>query len=139
MKWLLIPILLVGLAAGAAAQAPAAAAAPKPDLGKILGTWAIEVDAAGQVFSLTMLMETVEGKLAGKVSEQSGMFTDAPLTDIEYDGETLKSIANVSSPPDGATRPWAIELKVGPETLEGTIANEELMISAAMTGKRIKK
>ena len=138
MKKLLIPFLLAGLVAGAWA-APAIQNAPKPDLGKVLGTWDLEVDADGQVFYLTMVMEKVEGSLAGKVSEKNGMFADVPLTDIACDGETLKCTATVPSPPDMATRPWAIELKVGPETLEGTIANGELTISASMTGKRAKK
>ena len=138
MKRSLIVILVVGLAAGAWA-AQAVPKAPKPDLGKVLGTWSIEIDADGQMFYLTLVMEAVEGQLSGKVSEQNGMFTDAALSDFAYDGEILKCTAAVPSPPDMATRPWAIELRVGPETLEGTIGNAELMISASMTGKRTKK
>jgi len=138
MKKLLIPVLLAGLVVGAW-TAPAVQNVPKPDLSKVLGTWSLEINADGQVFYLTLVMEAVEGTLAGKVSEQNLMFTDTPLSDIAYDGETLKCTATVPSPPDMATRPWAIELKVGPESLEGTIANEELMISASMTGKRTKK
>lgn len=138
MKKLLIPVIVVGLAA-LAWSAPAAQTAPKPDLGKVLGTWDLEINADGQVFYLTMVLEKVEGKLAGKVSEQNGMFTDAPLSEIAYDGETLKCTASVPSPPDMATHPWGIELKVGADTAEGTIGNAELTISAAITGKRAKK
>lgn len=138
MKKFLIPVLLAGLVAGAWG-APAVQNAPKPDLGKVLGMWSLEIDADGQLIYLTLVMEAVEGKLAGKVSEQNGMFTDAPLSDIALDGETLKGTVTVPSPPDMATRPWAIELKVGADTAEGTIANAELMISVAVTGKRTKK
>jgi hypothetical protein len=138
MKRFLIPILIVGLVAGSWA-APAVQNAPKPDLSKVLGTWNIEINADGQLFYLTLVMEAVEGRLAGKVSEENGMFTDAALSDIAYEGEILKCTVTVPSPPDMATRPWAIELKVGPDTLEGTIGNAELMISATMTGKRTKK
>lgn len=138
MKKLLIPVIVVGLAA-LAWSAPAAQTAPKPDLGKVIGTWNLELNADGQVFYLTMVLEKLEGKLAGKVSEQNGMFTDAPLSEIAYDGETLKCTASVPSPPDMAMRSWGIELKVGADSAEGTIGNAELTISAAMMGKRVKK
>jgi hypothetical protein len=138
MKKLVIPLLLVALVAGAWA-AQSGQKAPKPDLGKILGTWAIEVNADGEIFYLTLVVEKVEGQLAGKVSEQNGMFTDMPLADVIYDSEALKCTVSIPTPPDMATRPWAIELKVGDEVFEGTIANTELEIAAAVNGKRTKK
>ena len=138
MKKLLVPVIVVGLSA-LAWSAPAAQTAAKPDLGKVLGTWDLELDADGQMFYLTMALEKVDGKLAGRVSEQNGMFTDAPLSEMAYDGETLKCTAAVPSPPDMATRPWVIELKVGADTVEGTIGNAELQISASISGKRAKK
>jgi hypothetical protein len=138
MKKLLITIVIAGLATFAW-PAPAAQTASKPDLAKALGTWDLEVDADGQIFSLTMILEKAEGGLAGKVSEQNSMFTDAPLAEVSYDGEILKCTANVPTPPDMATRPWTIELKFGLETVEGMIGNAELMISASITGKRTKK
>jgi len=138
MKKLLIPAIVIGLAALGWAG-PAVQTAAKPDLAKVLGTWDLELDADGQMFYLTMVLEKVEGKLAGKVSELNGMFTDAPLSEIAFDGETFKCVAAVPSPPDMATRPWVIELKFGADTAEGTIGNAELMISAAISGKRTKK
>ena len=138
MKKLLIPAFVIGLAALAWAG-PAVQTAAKPDLSKVLGAWDLELDADGQMFYLTMVLENVEGRLAGKVSEQNGMFTDAALSEIAFDGETFKCVAAVPSPPDMATRPWVIELKIGADTAEGTIGNAELQISAAILGKRAKK
>lgn len=138
--------VLLAAAAAWAQQAPAkpqaaapAQAQPKPDRGKILGDWTLEVDAGGMIVTLSMALTEAEGKLAGKVSEQNGMFTDAPLSEIAYDGENLKCTASVPSPPDMATRPWVIELKVGAETAEGAIGNAELQISATISGTRTKK
>ena len=122
-----------------AQQAPQAPAKPKPDAGKILGTWNLEVSAEGSYFYLTMVLEQTEGKLTGKVSEQNGMFTDAALGNIEYTGAELSADVSVPSPPDGTIRTWALKFKVGEETLEGTISNADMGMTAAITGKRVKK
>ncbi len=140
--------LAVLLAAGAswAQQAPAKpqAAAPaqvqaKPDRAKILGDWTLEVDAGGMIITLTMAMTETEGKLAAKVSEQNGMFTDAEMANIEYTGEELSGEISVPSPPDGGVRAWGIKLKVGEDAVEGLISNADAGMSAAITGKRVKK
>ena len=142
MKKLLMTVLVLGLAAGSAWQASAGQAAKpaaKPDMAKVAGFWELEVNADGEIIYLTMTLAVVEGKLTGKTSEQNGMFTDAPLGDIVLEGDLLKCTATVPSPPDGATRPWAIELKIGADTADGSIGNAELMISASLTGRRTKK
>jgi hypothetical protein len=132
-------LALAALFAAGAAPAAAQQAAPKPDNAKLLGTWAIEVYADGMTIYLTLLAEESEGRLAAKASEQYGMFTDAPASDVSFDGALLKMVLTVPSPPDGLARPWAVEAKVGEDVLEGVISNAELMISAGLTGKRTKK
>lgn len=139
MRKLFVLVALAALAVAGALAAEAWQTAPKPDNGKVLGTWAVEVYADGQSFYLTLLVDEIEGKLAAKASEQYGMFTDAPASDVSYDGTLLKMALNVPSPPDGLARPWAVEAKVGEDVMEGVISNAELMISAGVTGKRTKK
>ncbi len=139
MRRIVVLFALAALVVGGAVPATAGQAAPKPDKAKVLGTWAVEVYADGQSFYLTLLVEEREGQLGIKASEQYGMFMDAPATDVTYDGTLLKMVLNVPSPPDGLARPWAVELKVGEDVLEGVISNAELMITAGVTGKRTKK
>lgn len=134
---LLLAACLVALAAQGFPQA--AKTAPQPDLAKVIGTWSLQITADGMVFYLEMVLEKAEGWLAGKVSEQSGMFIDAPLSDISFDGETLTCTATVPSPPDMAARPWVIKVKVEEDLLEGAISNDELEISAFLSGKRTKR
>lgn len=136
-------IVTVGLAlallAGLGLALPQQKPAPKPDRGKILGTWSLDIYAGGMTVTLTLVLEEAEGKLAGKISEANGMFTDAPLNNIEYDGESLAYDISIPSPPDGAVRTWRTELKVGEEVVEGGIANNEAGMSATINGKRVKK
>ncbi len=139
MKRTIALIAVAALVAAGAAPAAAGQAVPKADNAKALGTWAVEVYADGQSFYLTLLVEEREGQLGIKVSEQHGMFTDAPASDVSFDGALLKFVLNVPSPPDGLARPWAVEARIGEDVLEGVISNAELMISAGVTGKRTKK
>jgi hypothetical protein len=128
------------LTCGAAvAQQTPPKAPPKPENGKIVGTWALDIDAGGMIINLTMVITEAEGKLSGKVSEQNGMFTDADLNNIEYNGEDFVGEISVSSPPDGSVKTWSIKTKVGEETLEGTIENADAGMSAGIAGKRVKK
>ncbi len=113
--------------------------APGPDKAKVLGSWSLDVFAGGMTITLSLLLEEAEGKLAGKISEANGMFSDAPLTNIEYDGERLAYDISIPSPPDGAVRAWRTELKVGEDVVEGNIANTEAGMSATISGKRVKK
>ena len=118
---------------------PPQQAAPKPDLTKILGTWSLDIETGGAVITLTLVLEAPEGKLSGKISEPNGMFTDAPLSNIVYDGENLAYDISVSSPPDGAVKTWRTQLKVGADAVEGVIANEDTGMSANVAGKRVQK
>jgi hypothetical protein len=132
-------ILALALLAGLSVALPQQAAAPKPDRSKILGTWSLDINADGSTVTLNLVLEEAEGKLAGKISEATGMFTDAPLSNIEYDGQVLSYDIIVPSPPDGSAKTWRTELKVGEDTVEGGIANNDFGISATITGKRAKK
>jgi hypothetical protein len=114
-------------------------AAPKPDLSKILGTWSLDIDAGGSTITLTLVLEETDGKLTGKISEPNGMFTDSPLANIEYDGESLAYDISVPSPPDGAVKDWRTQLKVGADVVDGDIANADSGISATVAGKRVKR
>lgn len=129
--------LLAGTAAAFSQEKPAAK--PKPDMSKVLGTWLLEVNGGDGVISLVLALEAAGDKLAGKISEPNGMFTDAPLSAIEYDGETLVFEITVASPPDGAVKTWRTELKVGADAVEGVIANADQGLSAAVSGRREKK
>jgi hypothetical protein len=118
---------------------PRQKAAPKPDPAKVLGTWNLEIDANGMTITLTLVLNESGGLLAGKISEDNGMFTDAPLSDIEYDGDNLAYDISVPSPPDGLVKTWRTQLKVGDDVADGDITNADLGISIALTGKRVKK
>ena len=114
-------------------------AAPKPDLARVLGTWSLDIDAGGIVITLSLVLEAPDGKLAGKISEPNGMFTDAPLANIEFDGENLAYDITVASPPDGAVKTWKTQLKVGADVADGVIANADTGTSASIAGKRVQK
>ncbi len=127
-------VACVGLTEPASGQDP-----PQPDLGKILGRWTLEIYADGQTIALDLLLENSNKVLGGRMSEQMGMFTDAPLKNVKYEGQTLTFEITVSSPPDGMERTWLAELTVGQDMVEGTISNAEVGISAPITGKRTKQ
>lgn len=131
--------LILAVLAGLGLAFPQQKPAPNPDKAKILGTWSLDVFAGGMTITLTLVVEESEGKLAGKISEANGMFQDAPLNNIEYDGANLNYDISIPSPPDGAVRAWRTELKVGEEVVEGAIANSEAGMSATISGKRVKK
>ena len=142
-RTMLTLILTVALAAGPGLagpqQAPAPKPAPRPDNAKVVGDWTLDIFAGGMTVTLNLTLEVAEGKLAGKISEPNGMFTDVALTGIQYDGETLAYDISVPSPPDGAVKTWRTELKVGEDAVEGGISNAEAGMSATVTGKRVKK
>jgi hypothetical protein len=112
---------------------------PKPDKVKVLGTWTLDIDAGEMTITLTLVLGEAEGKLGGKISEPSGMFTDSPLSNIEFDGENLAYDISVPSPPDGVVKVWKTQLKIGADTAEGAIANADLGMTATVTGKRVSK
>ena len=128
---------LILLTATALAWPQAAPPSLKPE--NLVGKWDIEVSADSQYFYMTLVLELVDGKLAGKVSEQNGFFTDTPCQDLLLDGKKFTCVTNIPTPPDGAVRPWTIAVEVDGEAFTGSISNAELQVSAAMTGKLAKK
>jgi hypothetical protein len=139
MRKIMALFALAALVVAGAAPARAGQEASKPDNAKVLGTWAIEAYADGMSIYLTLVVRESEGKLAAKLSEQYGMFTDAPAEEVSFDGTTLKTVFMVPSPPDGLIRSWAVEGKIGEDVLEGAASNAELMISVSVMGKRTER
>jgi hypothetical protein len=110
-----------------------------PDYGKILGTWDVEVNANGEYYYLTMNIEKSEEGLKGMVSESTGAFSDVPLKEIQYDGQTLKFQFTSPTPPDGLERLVKADFKVGDNKLEGTVAVEDMGLSVPATAtKKVK-
>jgi hypothetical protein len=114
----------------------AAARDQKPNYDKIVGTWSLEVSAGNEYYYLTLELTVNEGKLGGKLSEQSGMFKDALLLEPAFDGQTLKYSVKIPTPPDGAERLVTSEMKLLDNKLEGTITVQDLEITAPVTGTK---
>jgi len=121
--------------AGLALLIPAAAQ-DKPNPEKIAGSWALEVAAGDANYYLTLDLKAAAGKLEGALSEQSGMFTNVPLTDLVWDGTRLKGTAKTPTPPDGAERPIKFDLTIKEDKCEGTVAIEEVGMSVPVTGRK---
>jgi len=134
-----IPTLVLAVALAAGLALPQQSPAPKPNTAKVVGDWSLDIFAGGMTVTLNLTLAEAEGKLAGKISEPNGMFTDVALAGIQYDGETLTYDISVPSPPDGTVKTWKTELKVGEDAVEGGISNAEAGMSATITGKRVKK
>lgn len=117
------------LAAGLGAQTP------QPDPAPLLGQWLLEVNA-GEIYMLPLTLKLIDGKLAGTLSEQSGMFTDIPLTDITWDGTAFKCGAKIPTPPDGAERPVKAEFKLDQGKLVGNFIIEEMGLAAPTVGTK---
>jgi len=130
-----IPLAILALAFAVLAV-PSAAVQDKPSTEKLLGAWALEVNAGGDTYFLTLEIKETEGKLEAALSEQSGMFTNVPLTDIEWDGKTFKATVKIPTPPDGAERVCKTEMKLEETQLDGTIVIEELGMTAPVTGTK---
>jgi hypothetical protein len=114
----------------------AAARDQKPNYDKIVGTWSLEVSAGNEYYYLTLELTVNEGKLGGKLSEQSGMFKDALLLEPAFDGQALKYSVKIPTPPDGAERLVTSEMKLLANKLEGTITVQDLEITAPVTGTK---
>ncbi len=108
----------------------------KPDYDKIVGTWSLEVNAGNEYYYLTLELAVNEGKLGGKLSEQSGMFKDVPLLETAFDGQALKYSVQIPTPPDGAERLVKSEMKLLDNKLDGTITVEEMEMTAPVTGTK---
>jgi len=99
----------------------------------------VEVDAGEEYYYLSMTIERSEGELKGTISESSGSFEDTPLSDIEFDGDTLIFGFTAPTPPDGYERLVTAEFKVGDNKLEGFFSLDDLGISAAATATKKDK
>lgn len=130
-KFGLMMILLGAVALAAPAQNPSPA---KVDYNKIVGNWSLEVNSDQGFYYLPLVLKVTDGKLEGTLSEQNGMFKDAPLTGIEFDGQTLKFEAKTPMPPDGAERPIKFDLKLAADKLEGLVSVADLGLSLPVTG-----
>jgi hypothetical protein len=107
---------------------------PSPD--KLVGAWALEVNAGGENYYLTLTFKVTDGKLEGGLSEQSGMFTNVPLTGIEWDGTVLKFACKIPTPPDGTERGTKSEMKFQDGKMTGTITIEDMGLTASMTATK---
>lgn len=109
----------------------------KKDNGKIVGEWKVEVYGGGEYYYLTMTIVEQDAKLSGSMSEKDGMFEDAPLANVEFDGQTLSFEITVTSPPDGLEKTWEASLTVGEDKLEGSITNDQVgSVSASATREK---
>ena len=113
-----------------------APARQKVDLNKVAGAWSLEVNAGGEFYYLTLDLRVKDGKLEGGLSEANGMFKDAPLASIEFDGATLKFEVKVPTPPDGAERLVKTEMKLAAGKLEGMLTIADMGLAAAVTGAK---
>jgi hypothetical protein len=110
---------------------PAAARGQQPvSNAKIIGTWDVEIMAEGQSYYLTLVLNENQGQLEGKISEQSGMFTDAGLSSITFDGENLSFEFTGPTPPDGMQRLIQTALKLNGDVMEGSVTIPDLGIAA---------
>lgn len=109
-----------------------------PDYGKVVGVWKIEVEADGEYYYLTLNLKNVSGTLEGTISESMGYFTDVPVSEIVFDGESLTFEFTSPTPPDGVERQVSAEFKVNVDTLDGVVIVPELGVSATAKGTREK-
>lgn len=104
------------------------------DFNKVVGIWDLEVNAGSEYYYLTLELKLFEGKLDGTLSEQSGMFNNSPLANLQYDGEGLSFEVTVPTPPDGAEKLVRSEFKLVNEKLEESMTIVDLGMTAPVTG-----
>lgn len=110
-----------------------------PDWKKVIGVWTLSIDGGGSYIYLNMKVEDVNGKIQGKLTEQSGMIPEVTLDELEFDNENLRFIITAPSPPDGMTRTWKAVFKIDEDRLDGVMVSEELNFAAPVSGNREKK
>ncbi len=126
----ILAVLILCLSSSALAQ-------EKKSNGKVIGEWKVEVNGNGQYYYLTMTIAESGGELSGTMSEQSGMFKDAPLTNIEFDGQNLGFEITVATPPDGLEKPWTASFAVGEDKMDGSFSNDQVgSVSASATREK---
>jgi len=112
-----------------------AVAAPQ----ELVGTWDLEINADGEYFYLTLVLEETEGELSGKISEETGFFTDVALDEIKLEGKTLTFQFDAPTPPDGEERLLTAEFVFSGEDCEGTLSIEDLGMIVDVTGEKQKQ
>jgi hypothetical protein len=115
-----------------------AVAQEKKSNGKVIGEWKVEVNGNGQYYYLTMTITESGEKLSGSMSEQSGMFKDVPLANVEFDGQNFSFEITVASPPDGVEKMWQASFAVEEDKMEGTFSNDQVG-SVSASAAREKK
>jgi len=137
-KALILSVLAVSAVVVAAASTVSVAAqeAVKPE--SLAGTWDVEIAAEGQYFYVTLVLECADGKPSGKISESTGLFTDAPCETIAIEGRKLSFSANLLSPPDGTVKLWKVEVEMAGDEMTGSIWNTDLALLASFAGKKAK-
>jgi hypothetical protein len=136
MKKILRLSLPVVLAMTLTAAASAPQTQEKVDYGKILGTWTLDMDFNGNPFSMTLEMKMVEDKLGGVISDQMGMLNNVPLSQVQFDGQTLKSEIKVAMPPDNVERVIKLEAKLAEGKLQGTLLVADFGMAMPFTGTK---
>lgn len=130
LAWAMVALLI---AAGGSLLSQEAQPVPQAVPDKILGDWNLEIVADSQAYYVNITLQLAEGVLTGTASEPSGTFTDVPLSDIAFDGATLKFGFKSPTPPDGLERAISVELKiVDDKSMEGTIIVPELDVAATV-------
>lgn len=129
----LMMMLTAALAVGAPVQNQPK---PKVDYTPLVGQWALQIDAGGEYYFLVLELKLNAGKLEGQLSEQNGLFTNAPLSNIEFDGQALTFDTKTPMPPDGAERLIKTEVKLVAGKLEGMLTVVEMNLSVPLTGTK---
>ena len=130
LTWAMVAFLM---AAGGSLLSQEAQPAPPVAPEKVLGAWNLEVAADFQSYYVSITLQLAEGVLTGTASEPSGYFTDVPLSDIAFDGTTLKFGFKSPTPPDGLERALSVELKiVDDKAMEGTLIVPDLDVTATV-------
>jgi hypothetical protein len=118
--------------------ATSALAQEKVDTAKVLGGWKIEVYAGDQNYSLNLVVSEENGRLAGKISESLGSFTDVTISDISFDGVTFRFGFISPTPPDGSSRTVKADLKLAQDTMGGTLSVPDLDVVVDARASRAK-
>jgi hypothetical protein len=131
-------LILLGICVFSVTAASGLAGMKSADQAKLVGAWGLEIDAEGEYYYLAIVIEESDGILSGKISEESGFFTDVVIEQIKFDGKTLAFQFDAPTPPDGEERTLDAELVFSGDTCEGTISIEDLGMILDMSGKKVK-
>jgi len=138
MKLRTLFLILLGICVLSITSASGLAGLKSADQAKLAGTWEMEIDAEGEYFYLTMVIEESDGILSGKISEESGFFTDVVIEKIKFNGQTLTFQFDAPTPPDGEERTLIAELIFSGDICKGTISIEDLGMIVDVSGKKEK-